>query len=140
MHSKLIVFVFCNYLVILINGPQCVKADFFKSFFPGRNADRKRAQEADRNFLKQVRTSVYAVGEIIVDSFDGREETPESFYKTILEPILDYTPIVGHFKAEIHAKMGDEWKSVETWDKANTLPIIIVKFAASLFKTILNFF
>lgn len=144
MHSKLIFFVFCTCLVILSNGPQCAEADFLddipilsqiKSFFQD-----KRAKEDERRFLNQVGRYISAVGEQIVDEFDGQVETPESFYEKILEPILDYTPIVGHFKAVIHAEVGEKRKAVKTWDKANTLPIIILKFAARLSKIIQHYF
>lgn len=141
MHSKFIVLVFCTGLVMLTNGPQRVQADFIddipilsqiKSFFQGQ----KRTKEADRNVFKQVGRIIAVVGEKLADKFDGRDEIPESFYEEIFEPILDYTPIVGHLKAVIHAEMGDNWKGRKTWDKANTLIELSMKFAASLFKII----
>lgn len=77
--------------------------------------------------------------EEIISVVGGREETPESFYEKALEPILDYTPIVGHLKAGIHEEMGDKRKARQTWNNANTLPNIVVKSAASLFKKIQYF-
>lgn len=149
MHSKLIVFVVCTCLVILTNGPQCVEAEFLddipifsqiKSFFLGRHVNHKRENQAERKFLNDLGKMISMVSEKIVVEFEGREETPESFYEKMLEPILDYTPIVGHLKAEIHAEMGDKRKAGKTLDKANTLPEIIMKFAANLFKRIQHFF
>lgn len=169
MHSKLIVFLFCTCWVILANGPQHVEANFFddiKSFFRCRNADEKRKKVTEKIFAKQVDeilTEIQSFGEKLVHQFEkqipvheraraAKEidefvsrlakglKNVESFYERSVEPVLDYTPIVGHLKCGIHLVMGDQDKADETLDKANTLPIQFVNFVAEAYKRVINFF
>lgn len=131
MHSKLIVFLFCTCWIILANGPQHVEGNFvddIKAFVRGESAEQKRAR-----MLKQL-------GEQIVDDVKDVVKSPEAFYDEIVEPILNYTPIVGHLKWAIHQKMGNDKKAEETWYEANTVPRFIVDVGIDIFKIIKNLF
>lgn len=147
MHSKLIVFLFCTcWMIILLNGPQHVEANFFddiNSFYQDQSADAKRAKEAEKKFVKQINgiiSNIKSYGEQIVDELEDATKSPKSFYEKILEPALDYTPIVGHIKSEIHQVMGNGKKAKETLDKANALPNEYMRFAGHLIKLIQHFF